>query len=213
MRRRLLALAAAALLAVPAAAWSQALDQLLEAANAGDAKTVATLLNKGLDPNSTDKQGNTLLMIAAVHGHEALVKLLVERKADLRLRSPVGDSALMLASLKGHLGVVKLLVEGGAPLTYPGSWSPLHYAAFEGRPEVVRYLLDKGTDKNALAPNGYSALMLAARGGHMEAARMLLYEDADVNVKAPSGETVLSLIRKRKDPEFEELLKRAGAME
>jgi hypothetical protein len=47
----------------------------------------------------------------------------------------------------------------------------------------------------------------------MEAARMLLYEDADVSIKAPSGDTVLSLTRKRKDADFEELLKRAGAVD
>ena len=58
------------------------------------------MLNRGADPNSADKTGNTLLMIAAVQGHEAVVKALIERKADLARRSPSGDSALMLASLK-----------------------------------------------------------------------------------------------------------------
>ncbi len=211
MRRRSLLLGAVAILGLPTLAWTQSLDEILKAAEAGDARTVATFLNKGLDPNTTDSRGNTLLMIAAVNGHAELAKLLVERKADLTRRSPVGDSALMLACIKGHLAVVKLLVEHGAPVNYSSGWTPLQYAAFGGSADVVRYLLDKGADKNALAPNGYSSLMLAARGGHMEAARMLLYEDADVNVKAPSGDTVLSITKKRKDAEFEELLKRAGA--
>jgi ankyrin repeat protein len=105
---------------------------------------------------------------------------------------------------------VKLLVERGAPVSHAG-WAPLHYAAFEGRAVVVSYLLDKGADKNALAPNGYTALMLAARGGHTEAAKMLLYEDVDVSIAAPGGETAMSITKNRKDPELEELLKRAGA--
>jgi len=128
--RRLLALAAALLLATsPAARAQSSLDDLLKAADKGDVTTVALYLNKGLDPNSTDKLGQTLLMIAAVEGHEELVKLLISRKADVRRRSPAGDSALMLASLKGYLNIVKLLVEHGAQISHSG-WAPLHYAAF-----------------------------------------------------------------------------------
>jgi hypothetical protein len=213
MRRYIVGVAAAGLIGLTGPAWGQALDQVLKAADAGDAKTVATFLDKGLDPNSTDKQGNTLLMIAAVQGHEALVKLLIERKADVARRSPAGDSALMLASLKGHLAVVKLLVEHHAPISYKTGWAPLHYAAFEGKTEVVKYLLEKGADRDAIAPNGYSALLLAMRNGHMEAARELLYADADVNIKGARGETALSLALGRKDKELEELIRRAGAVE
>ena len=213
MRRFILGAAAASLFAIAGASLGQSLDELFKAADAGDAKTVATFLNKGLDPNSTDKQGNTLLMIAAVQGHEALAKLLIDRKADVARRSPAGDSALMLASLKGHLGIVKLLVEHRAPISYSTGWAPLHYAAFEGRTEVVRYLLEKGAEKDALAPNGYSALLLAMRNGHMEAARELLYADADVNIKGARGETALSLALGRKDKDLEELIRRAGAVE
>src|SRR5215510_12543856 len=102
MRRKLLVLAVLGLLGGFGQAWGQAsLDDLLKATDKGDAAGVAALLNRGLDPNSTDKQGQTLLMIAAIQGHEALVKVLLEHKADLLRRSPAGDTALMLASLKG----------------------------------------------------------------------------------------------------------------
>ena len=212
MRRRILAFAATWLVLFTGAAWGQALDDLLKAANAGDTNAVAGFLSKGLDPDSSDKQGNTLLMIAAMQGHEALAKLLIERKANVAKRSPAGDSALMLASLKGHLGIVKLLVEHRAPISYAG-WAPLHYAAFEGRTEVVKYLLEKGAEKDTLAPNGYSALLLAMRNGHMEAARELLYADADVNIKGARGETALSLAKGRNDKGLEELIRRAGAVE
>lgn len=212
MRRRFLVFAAAWLVLLTGAARGQSLDEILKAANAGDTKAVAGFLSKGLDPDTTDKMGNTLLMIAAVQGHEALAKMLIERKASVAKRSPAGDTALNLASLKGHLGIVKMLVEHRAPISQPG-WAPLHYAAFEGRTDVVKYLLEKGAEKDALAPNGYSALLLAMRNGHMEAARELLYADADVNIKGARGETALSLAQGRKDKELEELIKRAGAVE
>ena len=213
MRRRFLhLLAAAALGAVPVLSAAQALEELLKAVNDGDAKSVALYLNKGMDPDTADPDGNTILMIAARLGRQEVVSLLISRKAGVTRRSAHGDTALMLACLKGHLAVAKILVANGAQINQPG-WMPLHYAAFEGRAEVISYLIEKGADRNALAPNGFSALMLAARGGHLEATRALLYDDADVAIKGPGGETALGIAKARKDEAVEALLRRAGASE
>jgi hypothetical protein len=211
MRRLVLRAFAAALIAiVPGLSAAQSFDELLKAVNEGNAKTVGVLLDKGLDPDTADPDGNTILMIAARLGHQDVVSLLISRKAAVARRSPHGDTALMMACLKGHLAIAKLLVANGAQISQSG-WAPLHYAAFEGRAEVIRYLLEKGADKDALAPNGFTALMLAARGGHIDTARLLLYEDADLTVRGPKGETALGIARERKNQELEDLLRRAGA--
>ena len=209
-RTVLAALAAALVLAGQARA--QSFDELLKAVNAGDVKTVAGFLDKGLDPNTTDREGHTLLMTASRLGHLDLAKLLIARKASVTRRSAQGDTALMLASLKGHVAVAQLLITHGGQVRQPG-WTPLHYAAFEGRPEMLKLLLAKGADKDAVAPNGYSALMLAARGGHLEAARALLYEDADVGIKAPDGLSALGIAKERGNQELADLLRRAGAVD
>lgn len=212
-RRRLLrAIVLAALATACGMAAGQSLDQILKAVELGDSRTVASLLGQGLDPNTADAMGNTILMTASRLGHRELVALLVDRKADLTRRSPHGDTALMFASLKGHLEIVKLLVDKGAPVAHDG-WAPVHYAAFEGHADVLKFLIDKGADKNALALNGYTALMLAARGGHLVAARMLLYEDVTVGTKGPGGVTALAIAKDRKDVELEALLRRAGAVD
>ena len=205
-------LAVACLAAVPGVSTGQSFEQLLKATNDGDTQTVAGYLRQGLDPDSADPVGNTLLMIAARLGHQDLVALLISRKASVARRSPYGDTALMYASLKGHLEVAKLLVANGAQVSHEG-WTPLHYAAFEGRAEVVKYLLEKGADKNGYAPNGYTPLMLAAHGGHLEAAKALLYDDADLTLRGPKGETALSIAKAGKFEELEGLLRRAGAVD
>lgn len=192
--------------------YGQAYEAFLRAVEDGDAKVVADYLGKGMDPNTPDKGGHTALMIASRLGHENLVTLLVDRKADLTLRSPQGDTALMMASLKGHVGVARILVERGVPIRHDG-WAPLHYAAFEGRDEMVRYLLDKGADKDAIAPNGYSALMLAARGGHTDSARILLQVDADFRIASSDGATALRIAQARNDKVLVELIRRAGAVD
>jgi len=118
----------------------------------------------------------------------------------------------MMASIGGHLGITKRLLAAGAQINRPG-WTPLHYSAFGGNPEVVRLLLERGADKDAVAPNGYTALMLAALNGYSAAAKAILYEDPDLQHKGPAGESALSLARKRGDAELIELLRRAGAVE
>ena len=47
-------------------------------------------------------------------------------------------------------------------------WTPLHTAAYKGNTEIVRYLLNKGANANALNTSGYTPLMLAQRSGHKE---------------------------------------------
>ena len=187
-------------------------DDFLKAVNAGDVKTVGSFLGQGLDPDTADKDGNTVLMIASRLGHKELVQYLLAHKASASKRSPHGDTALMLASLGGHLEIAKILVAGGAPIAQDG-WTALHYAAFEGHAEVIKFLLEKGADKNGLGPNGYSPLMFTARGGHLEAARILLYADADMSIKGPKGETALSIATERKKEDLVSLLRRAGAVE
>mgnify|MGYP001205220076 CR=1 FL=1 len=194
-----------------ASGQSSSLDKFLRAVNDGDARTVAALLSQGLDPDSADPQGNTVLMIASRLGHKEVVQVLIGRAHVTRI-SAHGDTALNFAALGGHLEVVKLLVENGAPVSASTGWAPLHYAAFENRPEVVKYLITKGANKDALAPNGYTALMLAARNGHLEAATALLYADADLGIRGPKGETALSIAMvKINNEEMVKLLKRAGA--
>lgn len=193
-------------------AWGQtSLEQLFKGVQQGDVPLVSSLLDRGLDPNTADAEGVTILMMAARLGHRELVRALVARKANVAARSPHGDTALMFAALKGHLEIARLLVDQGAPINQSG-WQPLHYAAFEGRSEVIRLLLDRGADKDALAPNLYSPLMLAVRGGHLEAVRELLRSDADFTIEGPKGETALGLAQARKAAEVEALLKRAGAV-
>ena len=190
---------------------AQALGELLKAVEEGDAKRAAFYLDRGLDPNTTDAAGNTILMIAARLGHIDLASALVARKASLTRQSPAGDTALLMATLGGHLGMVKFLVSAGAPVQGTKGWQPIHYAAFAGATDVLRFLLDKGADKDSLAPNSYTPLMLAIRNGHTDVATVLLKEDADFTHRGPAGETALDLAQRRESAELVELLKRAGA--
>jgi ankyrin repeat protein len=83
---------------------------------AGDARAVKLLLERGVDANTREPKGNTLLMLAA--SSEALpvetIEALIKRGADLNAQNPQGRTALDWAKLRGPSPVVDLLVKAGA---------------------------------------------------------------------------------------------------
>src|SRR5256885_8364948 len=116
---------------------AQALGELLKAVEDGNVKRAVFYLDRGLDPNTSDADGNTILMIAARLGHADLASPLIGRKASLTRQTRTGDTALLMASLGGHLDMVKLLVNAGAPVQGDKGWQPIHYAAFAGATDIV----------------------------------------------------------------------------
>ncbi|MBN8441793.1 MAG: ankyrin repeat domain-containing protein [Thauera sp.] len=170
--RSFLAMSAFVLLGT-APAFAGSYEDALSSARLGDTSQLVDLLNKGVDPDTVDAQGNTLLILAAREGQLSTVEALLKHRVKVGARNFVGDSALMLAVLAGHDKVAEVLMKAGAPINQEG-WTPLHYAAFEGRLELLEKLLAAGADVNAVAPNKSSALMLAARNGHVGVVRRLL---------------------------------------
>ncbi len=85
--------------------------------------------------------------------------------------------------------MAKVLIEAGEDVsaTDPAKgWSPLSLAAFEGKAEVVKLLLDHGAKPDQKVTGGRTALHMAAGRGGEEAAKiivLLLDAHADPNIK------------------------------
>jgi len=163
-------------------------DDLMVAAANNETEKVLDLLSKGMDVNTTDRDGTNLTMIAARTNNHQLLEFLLKNRASLMKRNKYGDDALMLSAYNGDLEAVKLLVQAGAMIDHEG-WTALHYAAFQGHAEVAAYLLEKGAEINALASNRQTALILAARHGHAAVAALLKQKGADLGIKDPQGRT------------------------
>lgn len=56
------------------------------------------LMQMGVDPNSKDKQGNTILIVGAQNGNKAIVKLALRHGALLNMSNCMGNSALHFAT-------------------------------------------------------------------------------------------------------------------
>ncbi|SHW55330.1 Putative ankyrin-like protein [Mycobacteroides abscessus subsp. abscessus] len=87
---------------------------LMDAAREGNVDALLPALDAGVPLNMQDADGNTMLMLAAYHGHAALVRLLAERGADGDLLNDRGQSPLAGAVFKGFDDVVEALVDAGA---------------------------------------------------------------------------------------------------
>lgn len=183
-------------------------DEILAAANQEDTEKVIGLLRRGMDVNTSDPQGNTLLMIAARSNNMNLVKFLLDNRANPLKRNRYGDTAMMLAALPGYAEIVQLMLERKVSPNQAG-WNSLHYAAFENRDRIIAMLVAGGADINARAPNGWTALMLAAQRGHVETVRVLVGSGADISVADPEKGTAAELAREARHVDLALFLEQA----
>jgi uncharacterized protein len=77
--------------------------------------------------------------------------------------------------------------------------------------QIVRDLLGRGADVNALDRYGQSALMLAAHAGHREIIETLIAHKADLDITAKFGLSALMLAVVAGHGEVAHLLVKAGA--
>jgi uncharacterized protein len=83
-------------------------------ARAGDTARLRAYVEQGVPANLTDAVGNTLLMLAAYHGHADTVSALVSLGADPDRTNDRGQSPLAGAIFKGDDDVVRVLLAAGA---------------------------------------------------------------------------------------------------
>ncbi|KAF5241478.1 hypothetical protein FANTH_9110 [Fusarium anthophilum] len=83
-------------------------SRMYDAARKGDVATFEQALPAGLPPNLTNGKGDTLLMLAAYHGHADLVKVLIQHGADPNRLNDRGQSPLAGAVFKKEDAVIQV---------------------------------------------------------------------------------------------------------
>lgn len=88
--------------------------QMFDLARKGESEQLAAYVDAGVPVDLTDASGNTLLMLAAYHGHAGTVRALAERGADVNRANDRGQTPLAGAVFKDEGDVVAALGDAGA---------------------------------------------------------------------------------------------------
>lgn len=88
-------------------------QQVFDLARQG-ADVLLDLVDAGLPVDLADEADNTLLMLAAYHGHADLTAGLAERGADVNRLNGKGQAPLAGAVFKNETDVIRVLIEHGA---------------------------------------------------------------------------------------------------
>jgi len=165
-----------------------------KAAKFDDAAEVKTLLKQGVNPNTTDANGNPMLFLAVKDKSNAVIEvLLADKRTDVDLSTKSGETPLMIASIQGDLPLVKTLVlQKNAMVDHIG-WKPLHYASTTGQLEVAQFLISKGATVDSQSLNGTTPLMMAVQSGNEQLVKFLLDNGADLQMKNSFSLTAIDI--------------------
>ena len=168
---------------------------LIRAADVGHAAVVKVLLELGASPTAHGQEGKSAVEVARLRGHDEIVEIL-EAKAGIRDPGSARADVLEYAE-GGDVGAIADRIDqaGLNPTDLEGA-TPLILASREGQFDAVRFLLEKGAEKNHQDEHGRTALLEACARSHAGIARLLLGEGASPELADLEGETpIMAAIR------------------
>jgi ankyrin repeat protein len=183
-------------------------DALIEAVRAGDAAAVSTLLARDASiADARDADGVSALMLARYRFDRAVSDALLAVDPDL----DVFEAATL-----GYVDRLRERLEedpASASAFSTDGFTALHFAAFFGKAEAARVLLEAGAALDRVTRNDLAnqPLHAAAAGRHLEVCRILLAAGADVDATQHGGYTPLHEAAEHGDVEMVELFLSAGA--
>ncbi|XP_033229226.1 ankyrin-3-like [Belonocnema kinseyi] len=152
---------------------------------------VRLFLDAGVSVNLTTKGGFMPLHLAAERGNLTMVKLLLEYDADPSAEGATFiETPLFFAAQAGNAQIVEILSEisPNRKDEWVEGYFSLFIAAYQGHEAIVKKLLKKKVDPNAMIRNALTPLTAAAQQGHKKIVNILLRHKAKVNPNADDGE-------------------------
>jgi uncharacterized protein len=151
-------------------------EPIFDAAISGDTTKIDILISSGTSVDTRAPDKATPLIAAALGGHFEAAKLLVGKGADVMARNSGGFTALHAAAYFGSVPIADLLLENGAvrdDANNKAGVAPLFVAVEMNHPEVVEFLIARGSDVRRPESHGYSPVTRAFWKGHKDMVRLL----------------------------------------
>ena len=155
------------------------------------------LIDNKANINYTDENGFNPLNIAIESGDMELTKFLITNGANVNSLMQDGVSLIGYAIAQNNMDLLQILIENGANVnnTNGDSWTdtPLKTASRLGLDNVVRILLSRNVDINAVDMNGNTALHTAALNSQLSVVKLLLEKNPNLDIQNKVGNTALHL--------------------
>ena len=188
---------------------------LMWAAYHGDLELVQRLIAAGADVDAQNDFGAFALSEAAISGATPIVEALLAAGADPNAANPEGETPLLAVARTGDVAAAAVLLAAGAEIDARERWggqTALMWAASQGHPEMITFLIENGADPDArgtvrewerkvikeprpkdMNQGGFTPLLYAAREGCIECARRLVEGGADIDLPDPDRVTPLNM--------------------
>ena len=139
-------------------------------------------LESGVDPNIQTDYGFTALHFASDQGHISVVKVLLSSGARVDVQSNDDDAKICLSLFSVPQKYQGRPISDPLLQDYsPSGITPLMAAVSAGRTDVVKLLLDHGSNPN-MCFRGLNSLGVAAFNGHLEIVKLLLEHNAVLDI-------------------------------
>ena len=158
---------------------------------------IKLLIDNKANINYADENGFNPLNIAIESGDMELTKFLITNGANVNSLMQDEVSLIGYAIAQNNMDLLQILIENGANVNYTGgdSWAdtPLQTASRLGLDNVVRILLTRNADINAVDMNGNTALHTAALNSQLSVVKLLLEKNPNLDIQNKVGNTALHL--------------------
>lgn len=179
---------------------------LIEAIKKGDAATVKSLIAADASALGSNEDPASPVLTAMYHGQTEIADYLAARtQLNIFEAAAAGNTDRLDQILASHPDSTRETTDG---------WTPLHLAAFFGRTDAARRLVDAGADLKAISENttANTPLHAALAGrGDEELISRLLAAGADADLATAEGYTPLHIAASRGNQRFCDMLIEHGA--
>ena len=193
-------------LLISTSAMAENIDNLLiEAVVKGDQPKVVQLIEDGANPNASDYQGNSVLLIASEWGRATIAQVLIENGANKNVKNRQGESPMDIAEAMEYKRLMKVLQTANASKkkvrTVRGKSikisklnRALMKASEEGNIQKVVYLVKRGANINVQDELGNTPLMYASQWGRATVIKYLIQNGAMKDIRNKSGKTAYDIL-------------------
>jgi ankyrin repeat protein len=194
-------------------------QEFLTAAEKGQLELLKNCIEKGVDINTTNRQGRTAIVNASLNKHYECVSFLINAGADIDKQDQTCFNPFLLSCLNNDLTLLRLVLPAKPNLDLLTRFGGVGItpASEKGHVEIVRELLEK-TEINVNHTNfvGWTPLLEAIvlnDGGEkqQQIVKLLLEHGANPHMTDKYGKKPLELAREKGYHEIAELLVAAGA--